>query len=137
MLRLIAAYAGTALVFLVLDAAWLSFAANRLYRPILGDLLAPKINLAPGAVFYLIYIAGILALAVWPALKEGVWSRATLSGAMLGFVAYATYDLTNQATLRTWSTKITLADMGWGAFVTGAAATAGFFIARSIKGGPA
>ena len=66
----------------------------------------------------------------WP----GQWTRATLSGAVLGLIAYATYDLTNQATLRTWSTKITLADMGWGTIVTAAAATAGFFIARSIKG---
>lgn len=133
MLRVIAAYLGALIVFGVLDFGWLAFASNRLYRPILGDLLATKINLPAGVAFYLLYIAGVLYLAVWPALKDGVWTRATLSGAVLGLIAYATYDLTNQATLRTWSTKITLADMGWGTIVTAAAATAGFFIARLIK----
>lgn len=101
MLRLVIAYVATAIVFLALDVCWLSFATNRLYRPALGDLLATRINIVPGAIFYVVYIGGVMALAVAPALKAGSWSKATTSAAILGFVAYATYDLTNQATLRT------------------------------------
>ena len=73
------------------------------------------------------YIAGVVALAVLPAAREGAGlSRAALNGAMLGFVAYATYDLTNQATLKVWSWKITLADIAWGTFLTACAAAAGY-----------
>ena len=127
----IAAYISSALAFLVLDIAWLSFAAPRLYRPIIGDLLADKVALGPAVAFYLIYIAGIVVLAVAPAMKAGSFGRVAITAAILGFLCYATYDLTNQATLKVWSLKITLADMAWGTFVTTAAALAGLWGART------
>ncbi|MGA0544140.1 DUF2177 family protein [Brevundimonas sp. VNH65] len=132
MMRAIAAIGATGVVFLILDAIWLTVVGGRLYRPILGDLLAPSVNWPAAVAFYLIYLGGIGFFAVWPALDQGQWTRAALNGAVLGLVAYATYDLTNQATLRTWSTTITLADIAWGTFVTCAAATAGYFAGRMV-----
>jgi uncharacterized membrane protein len=134
MLVWIAAYFATALAFLGLDAVWLGTMGSRLYRPKLGPLLRDGFAPAPAAVFYLIYIAGILFFAVAPSLAGGRWSMALLRGAVLGFVAYATYDLTNQATLRDWPVAVTLADLGWGSFVTGMGALAGFFAARWAQG---
>lgn len=128
------AYIATGLVFLAIDSIWLSTMASRLYRPLLGDLLADGFNLAPAVAFYLIYIAGILYFAINPALGAGRWQTAALNGAVLGFVAYATYDLTNQATLRNWPTIITLADLAWGTVLTALSATGGYLITRKLIG---
>jgi len=124
------AYVVTGIVFLGLDAVWLSLAASRLYRPRLGPLLLDGFNVAPAAAFYLIYMAGILVFAVSPALATGRWTTALTRGALLGLTAYATYDLTNQATLRGWSSAVTIADLCWGTVVTGVAASIGFIAAR-------
>jgi uncharacterized membrane protein len=132
MLRYLAAYGASAVAFLAMDFCWLSFATERVYRPAMGDMLAAKVSLVPGALFYLIYLGGVLFLAVAPALKSGGWTKAAASAAVLGLVAYATYDLTNQATLRNWSTKLTLLDMGWGVVVTTVAALAAFWAARAF-----
>jgi uncharacterized membrane protein len=126
------AYVASMIVFLGLDAVWLSLMGPRLYRPVLGDMLAQKFNAPAAIAFYVIYGLGVVALAVAPALRENAGGKAALSGAMLGFVAYATYDLTNQATLRVWSTRLTLADMAWGAALTALAAYAGFQAARLV-----
>lgn len=122
----IIAYIATGVAFLGLDAVWLSFAANRLYRPQIGGLMLDSFSVPPAALFYLVYIGGILFFAVAPALASGRWTAALLRGALLGFLAYATYDLTNQATLKGWSSTVTIADLCWGTFVTGAAASVGF-----------
>lgn len=130
MIRLAAGYAATAVTMLALDAAWLTLAVPRLYKPRLGDLLADKPSLAPAVVFYLLYVLGIVVLAVLPAIREGGWKRLLVHALVFGLVAYATYDLTNQATLRSWSTTISIIDMAWGAIVTTAAASAGFAAMR-------
>jgi uncharacterized membrane protein len=135
MLRYAAGYLATAVVFLAMDAVWLTQTAERLYRPHIGALMADKPNLVAALAFYLIYIAAVLGLAIIPALRPGGgWSRLLTSAALFGLAAYATYDLTNQATLKTWSTVITLADMAWGTFVTTAAASAGYFVASRLGG---
>jgi uncharacterized membrane protein len=133
MLRYLAAYVAAAVAFMAMDFCWLSFATNRIYRPAMGDMLAAKVSLAPGAIFYLLYLGGVLFLAVVPALKSGGWTRAATSAAALGLVAYGTYDLTNQATLRNWSTKLTLLDMSWGVIVTTVAALAAFWVASAFR----
>jgi uncharacterized membrane protein len=130
MVSWIAAYLGSALAMLVLDGAWLTFAAKRLYRPNLGGMLAEGFRLPPAALFYLLYVGGIVFLAVAPGVAAGKWTVAATRGAALGFIAYATYDLTNQATLKQWSTTVTAVDMAWGTILTGVAAVAGFFAAR-------
>jgi uncharacterized membrane protein len=123
-LQLAAAYGVTALAFLGLDAVWLSTMADRLYRPALGNLMADKFALGPAAAFYFLYVAGVVGFAVAPAVASGSATGALLRGAALGLVAYATYDLTNQATLRAWPWSVTLADMAWGTVATGLAAWA-------------
>jgi len=125
-MRYLIAYGATGLVFGALDAIWLTVVGGRLYRPLLGDILAPKVAIVPAIAFYAIY----LFLAILPGLREGSTMRTVTSALVLGIVAYATYDLTNQATLRTWSTVITIADIGWGGFVTTVAAVAGLYAAR-------
>ncbi|MBG0509315.1 DUF2177 family protein [Agrobacterium sp. MOPV5] len=129
-----AAYLFTLVAFLVIDFIWLSTMASRLYRPAIGDLLVENFRLAPAVVFYLIYAAGLTFLAVRPAFQTGEWTTALLYGAVVGFMAYATYDLTNQATLKSWSTTLTVADLLWGTFVSAAAATIGYLITVRLIG---
>jgi uncharacterized membrane protein len=130
MLAYAVAYLSAGLVFVAVDFAWLSLAGPRLYKPVLGPLLAEKVNLTAALAFYVIYIAGIVFLAIAPGLKSGQWRVAAVNGLVLGVVAYATYDLTNQATLRLWSTRLTLADMIWGGALTALAASAGYLVAK-------
>ncbi len=127
-------YLAAAVVFLGFDAIWLSVMGNALYRPLLGDLLAEKFNLLPAIAFYLIYIAGIVYFPIAGAIASGRWSTALVEGALFGFFAYATYDLTNQATLRDWSTVITLVDLCWGTVVTAIAATLAYLITNAVVG---
>ncbi|MFC7378404.1 DUF2177 family protein [Brevundimonas sp. GCM10030266] len=134
MLKYLFAYLGAGLTFAAIDAIWLTTMADRLYRPVIGSIMADKPNMTAAVAFYLISIAGTVFLAVAPALKEGNWTRALINGAVLGFVAYATYDLTNQATLNVWSTRLTLIDLCWGTALTATCATAGYFAARWAEG---
>ncbi len=127
----------TALVFLALDAVWLTTMADRLYRPALGKLMLDRFDVAPAVAFYAIYLVGVLVFAVRPGLESGRWSTALGLGALLGLVAYATYDLTNQATLRDWPWRVTIADLCWGTVVTGAAAAAGCRVTAWLTGSAA
>jgi uncharacterized membrane protein len=133
-MRYVIAYLSTAAVMLVMDFVWLGAMGDRLYRRILGDVLRPGFNAPPALAFYALYVVGILIFAVWPAFQDGRASTAALRGALFGFFAYATYDLTNQATVRNWTLTLSLSDMAWGTFLTAAAATGGFLITRAIKG---
>ncbi|HEX3864854.1 MAG TPA: DUF2177 family protein [Stellaceae bacterium] len=125
-------YVATAVVFLICDVIWLSVAGAALYRPLLGDLVLEKFRLVPAVAFYLIYVAGIVFFAGSPAIVSGRWTTALLNGALFGFFAYATYDLTNQATLRAWPVTITIVDLCWGTALTAVAATLGYVIASAI-----
>ncbi len=119
------AYVGCALVMGVLDFAWLSTMVGPLYRRHLPGMLADNPNMTAAVAFYLIYILGIVIFAVRPALVNGDWSAAAVYGALFGFFAYSTYDLTNLATLKVWSLRVSLIDMAWGTVLTAAAASAG------------
>lgn len=125
-------YLATAVIMLGLDAIWLSLTATPLYRARLGALMLPKPDFTAAAAFYLLYVVGIVVLAVLPALTARSWEFALTRGALLGLVAYATYDLTNQATLRGWSSVITLADLAWGATLTATAATGAYFVVKAV-----
>lgn len=129
------AYLASAVVFLLLDAIWLSTMADRLYRPAIGHLMLDRFAPGPAAAFYAIYIAGVVVFAVAPALGTGRWLTALGHGALLGLMAYATYDLTNQATLKGWSWTVTLADLCWGSFVTAVAAGVGAKVVLGVGGG--
>lgn len=111
-------YLVTAAVFLVFDIVWLGLVAPKLYKQHIGHLMAEKASLIPAAVFYLIFVAALLFFVVNPAIAaNSVW-RAAWMGAFLGFAMYATYDLTNMATLKDWPLVITAIDLAWGTFVT-------------------
>ena len=130
-MQLIVAYVVAAAVFGGLDAMWLRWAGPNLYRPALGDLLAPAFRPAPAFVFYLIYLAGMVWFAVRPGLAGGI-GAAALNGALLGVLCYATYDLTNQATMRDWPLHVSLIDIAWGAFATAVAAAAATYVALRV-----
>ena len=127
-MRFVVAYIATAIVFLGLDALWLSRVALGMYRRELGGLLLDKPNLAIAGVFYLLFVAGIVLLAIFPALNGGSWVNALLMGAVLGLVAYGTYDITNLSTLKGWSTTLALIDLAWGTVLTAVSATAGYLV---------
>lgn len=132
MRRELTAYVVAAVVFLALDMAWLGVIAQKLYRDEIGALILDRPRLGPAALFYLIYLAGVVIFAIRPALASGRLAQALVMGAVFGFIAYATYDLTNLATLKGFSIKVVLADLAWGAFVTASAAGAGFLAARRL-----
>jgi uncharacterized membrane protein len=127
MRRCVIAYVSVLIVLGTLDFVWLSLAGPNLYRPLLGYLpLLDRPVWWAAASFYLVYAAGVVALAVAPAMGSNSWVGASRRGAILGLVAYATYDLTNQATLSGWPVAITLADIAWGVALTAIAAAGGY-----------
>src|SRR4051812_9551259 len=129
MLKYLITYLGTGVAFAVLDAAYLTLAGQKVYRPLLDYALADAPKLPAAIVFYLVYILGVLMLAILPNKDAGL-AKTAMTGAMLGAMAYATYDLTNQATLKVWATRITLIDICWGTFLTTLAASAGYLTWR-------
>ena len=133
MKMILASYAAAAVTMLAMDAVGLSLAADLLYRPLLGDILLPEFKLVPAILFYGLYVAGIVIFAINPALVTGGWRGAAGKGALLGFFCYATYDLTNQATLKSWPATVTIVDMGWGTLLTGCAATAGYLAGSRFR----
>lgn len=110
----------TALVFLLIDIVWLAFISPKLYKANIGHLMSDKVNFIAAGVFYLLYVGALLYFVIDPAIAgasvwQGIWR-----GAFLGLVMYATYDLTNLATLKDWPLKITIIDLIWGTFITSA-----------------
>lgn len=125
----------TLLVFLILDAVWLGLIAQPFYQAQIGFLLAKNPNWAAAGVFYLLYVAGLVFFVTEPAVRAGTSpARSALRGAFFGLVAYATYDLTNLATVDRWPLLLTAVDMAWGtllgALTTLAAVWAGRRIAK-------
>lgn len=120
-------------VFLAIDLVWLGVVAKNLYAEKLGYLMAPKTNFTAAFVFYAIFIVGMLFFVINPALAKQSWQVALFTGMFFGFVTYATYDLTNLATIRDWPIMITIIDLIWGAFLSGATATISFLIIRMFK----
>jgi len=119
--RFALAYAATLVAFLALDALWLTTMAQRLYRPAIGHLMREGFAWEPALLFYLLYILGLVVFGVTVGLARGKPAVAAGRCALFGLIAYATYDLTNQATLRDWPWVVTLADLAWGSFASAAA----------------
>lgn len=133
MLKYFAGYAGSAVVMIVIDLVWLGLLARPWYRQGIGHLMAADPNWTAAALFYLLYPVGLLVFAVVPGMAEAGWGRTALLGALFGFFAYATYDLTNLATLRHWPLGLALLDMAWGSGLSAVAATAGRLAAGWVK----
>jgi uncharacterized membrane protein len=119
-------YAATAVFFFGIDFVWLSTVSTSFYRNRIGALLLDQPNLGVAGLFYLVYVAGIVHFAVMPAVNGASWVTALVNGALLGLVAYGTYDMTNLATLKNWSVSVSVVDMMWGITLTATAATCGY-----------
>jgi uncharacterized membrane protein len=132
MLHLLLLYLVTAGVFLILDAIMLSTIMKPLFESHIGDLMADELRLGPAALFYLVYVAGVLWFVSLPALRADAPGTALLTGAALGALAYGTYEFTNLATLRGWSWRMVIVDVTWGAVLTGVSAWAGVMVARAL-----
>ena len=114
----------------VIDFVWLSVVANKFYKSQIGTLLLEKPNMLAAVAFYVIYVVGIVAFVLTPALEKNSWQHAAGYGALFGFIAYATYDLTNLATLKGWTLKLVVVDLLWGAVLTGGVAVISFWVIR-------
>lgn len=124
-------YATAFVSMLAIDAVWLSVMAKRFYTPYIGHLLADAPRFVPAGIFDMLYIFGMVFFVVSPALANGAsLLKVFLSGALLGLFAYATYDLTNQATLKSWPAIVTLVDLAWGALLTGTIAVLAVVVTR-------
>ena len=118
------------LVLVVGDALWLSYFARVMFRPVLGDILLDTPRWSAAILFYLIYALGVMVFPLALGLRNGSLGAAILYGALFGFLAYMTYDLTNLATIKAWTVPLALIDMGWGALLTAAATAAGYAVAQ-------
>lgn len=131
--KLIISYLLTAVVFFAIDMVWLGFIAKDLYRKYLSNFLSDKVNWTAAIIFYLLFIVGIFYFSILPAIEKNSLLKALISGALFGFFTYATYDLTNLATLKDWPLRIVFIDIIWGAILTGLVSTAGFFIVKWVS----
>ena len=128
MTKYAASYATVLVVMLLVDLPWITVFAKSMYSEGIGHLMAPTANVPAAVAFYLIYVFGLMWFGIAPhALESGV-TKAAASAAVFGFCAYATYDLTNLATLRDWPLRVTLIDMAWGPFVSAIATAAGKYV---------
>ena len=118
------------IVFFLIDLFWLVVVARKLYQQELGYIMSEKPNWIVAALFYLIFIAGLVFFVINPAMEKNSWVFALLVGMLFGFITYSTYDLTNLATLKDWPLKITIIDLIWGSSLGGFVSTVTFFIAK-------
>jgi len=119
-------------VFLAMDMVWLGLVARNFYRNQIGFLMKSDINWKAAIVFYLLFIVGLVLFVIAPAIEKNSWTHALLFGALFGLVTYATYDLTNLATLKDWPLLVTIVDLAWGAVLAASVSTVTYFIARKI-----
>jgi uncharacterized membrane protein len=131
MLKGAIAYAATLVIFLGLDSLFLSQVGPHLYRPEIGPLLAEQVRLAPALAFYVLYIAGLVYFAVFAGVSDG-WTKAFMNGAILGLVAYGTYDLTCYAVMKVWTLKVTVLDLAWGVVASGLASAGAAAATRAL-----
>lgn len=131
-LALAVLYLATAAVFLLLDAVMLSLVMRPLFDRHIADMLRPEIRWGAAAAFYLAYVAGLVWLVSWPAFRAGAPMQALLPAAIIGAMAYGTYEFTNYAVLKGWHWSMVATDLAWGTVLTAVSAVAGVLIARAI-----
>lgn len=130
-LQYIYIYLLTVPIFFAIDMVWLGLIAQKFYQTQLASFLGP-VNWTAAIVFYLLYIIGIVVFAIVPGIQAASMQKALMLGALFGFMAYATYDLTNLATLRDWPMIVVVVDIIWGTVLTGAVATGGYYAAKTF-----
>ena len=119
-------------VFIVIDMIWLGLVARSFYRGQIGFMMKSDINWIAAITFYLLFVVGLVVFVIAPAIEKNSWRHALLLGALFGAITYATYDLTNLATLRDWPILITIVDLVWGAVLAASVSTVTYFIVRKI-----
>lgn len=127
MIKFLTAYAAVTIVMVALDLLWLGVIAKPIYQQGIGHLMADKPNVPAAVLFYALFAVGLVVFAVVPNADDAGWRNTLVAGALFGFFAYATYDLTNLATLKNWPIGMSILDMAWGSFVSLVSAAAGKF----------
>lgn len=130
--QMILLYIITLIVFFAIDMIWLGMVAKGFYRRHLGALMSPKVNWISAMFFYLLFIVGLLVFAIRPALVAGIPINALFYGALLGLISYATYDLTNLATLKDWPLIVTAIDLIWGTVLGGIVSFVSALLGRAL-----
>lgn len=130
--QMLVLYLITLAVFFLIDMVWLGIVAKGFYRRQLGSMLSPKVNWAAAVLFYLLFIVGLIVFAIRPALVGGEPLKALFLGALLGLISYATYDLSNLATLKDWPLVVTIVDLVWGTVLGGAVSFVSAIIGRGL-----
>jgi len=130
--RAVGTYLITLLIFFAIDLVWLAVIAKNFYRQHIGHLMSADVNWPAALLFYAVYIGGIVFFAIKPAFEAGSASRALAYGAFFGFIAYATYDLTNQATMKNWPVLVTVIDLAWGTVLTGTVAFLSYQVSSRV-----
>lgn len=119
-------------VFFLIDMVWLALVAKNFYREQIGFLMKPNINWWAAIIFYLLFIAGLIIFVISPAISKHSWLHALLYGALFGLITYATYDLTNLATLKDWPLLVTIVDLIWGCVLAASVSAITYFIADKV-----
>jgi uncharacterized membrane protein len=132
MTKYLVCYAVALLTLLVIDGVWLGLVAKNFYKSQIGHLMAEQVNFVAAGLFYIVYPLGVVYFAASAGLDSGSWRDAALRGAIFGFIAYATYDLSNWATLKDFPAQMAVVDILWGSVLTALAATAGMLAARNV-----
>lgn len=130
--QMILLYFITLLVFFIIDMIWLGLVAKGFYRRHLGEFMGPKVNWVAAMLFYLLFIVGLLVFAIRPALTAGLPLNALFYGALLGLISYATYDLTNLATIKDWPLIVTVIDLIWGTVLGGIVSYISTLLGRNL-----
>jgi uncharacterized membrane protein len=125
-------YGITLPIFFAIDMVWLGLVAKPFYSKNIGFLMRADVNWLAAILFYLLFIAGLVLFVIWPAVEKGSWTRALGYGALFGLITYATYDLTNQATMKDWPVIVTVVDLIWGTVLAAAVSTASTLAALKI-----
>jgi uncharacterized membrane protein len=131
--KLIISYVLTSIVFFAIDMVWLGFLAKGIYRKYLGAFLSDQVNWTAAIIFYLLFIVGIFVFVILPAVEKNSFINAIVLGGFFGLITYATYDLTNLATLKNWPLPIVLIDLIWGMVLTALVSAAGYGIVKWIN----
>ena len=126
-------YIVAVVVFFLIDMLWLGVIAKDLYAKELGHLLTNNINWVAAIIFYLLFVVGIVFFVIHPAIEKNSFSYALIAGLLFGFMTYATYDLTNLATLKDWPLKIVFIDIAWGSFLSASVSVVTYYVLNVLK----
>jgi uncharacterized membrane protein len=132
MLTFLKLYGVSFVIFFAIDLLWLGIIAKKLYQNQIGHLLKTDVNWVAAIIFYLLFIGGLVIFVLMPAVEKGSIVQALYMGALFGLLTYATYDLTNLATMKDWPLQITLIDLAWGTFLGASTSTISYFLFNFI-----